>query len=898
MPDRWERIKAIFSEASELPKGERSAYLDQSCADDAKLRAEVEKLLEQLGETESDGIFDAPRQHSLAPGELIGGRFRIVRFVGEGGMGEVYEAEDGELRGSVALKVLRPELAGDPDFLNRFRREVLLARQVTHPNICRVFDLGFDRQSASPRVFLTMEFLDGETLSRRLRQGGRMTQEAALPLIRQMGAGLTALHEQGIVHRDFKPGNVMVVRSASGAERAVINDFGLARALEAPEGMTVTRASHVIGTPDYMAPEQLLGKSATRASDIYALGVVLHEMLTGKKPATPREKSEGTSARWNKVIGRCLEADPANRPGSAAEVVAALEGGTLRPLPGAWTKKKWMAPAALAILLAGIPAGQRYRDWSANRAGISNEQQQHLALLPLKTLTDDPALRIFAEGLMETITSRMSQFEQGKAPLTVVPASEVRSQGTTTAGDARKKFQVDAAVEGSLEARGDRLRLLLTLVDTKTMRQVETITVDEARSDSWKLQDSAVNKLANTLNVRLQSKYAKEQQEMSPMAPGAYEFYLQARGYLQRSDQPQSVASAITLLKRAIELDPKFALAYSALGRAYGHEYSYTRDPKSMDAAIVSGSKALRLNPELPETNVAMGLIYYQTNRYPEARERFAKAIELDPKSHEAYQGLAKAYTGLRDYPRAEATYLKAISLRKDDWTGYKSLGLFYYDREDYRKAVAQLQKVVELTPDNGEGFLNLGAAQSGAQDWEGAEKSWRRVLEIDPKDGAALSNLGTIYLNRLHQPSKAAELFRRALALNGRNYRAWGALGRAYRSAGERTKAQEAFDKTLALIDDELLIEPKSPGLASALAFYRALAGRKDFAPALERALQLAPDRAETLLRAAETCVIAGNRPRAAELLDKALSGGASPQAVERSEFLKDLKPEAQARK
>jgi tetratricopeptide (TPR) repeat protein len=894
MPERWEQIKSVFCDALDLPKEQRSGFLNGACAGDPEMRSEVEKLLAQTDDTQTANIFDVP-QHALSGGETLGDRFRILRFVGKGGMGEVYEAEDCELRGNVALKILRPELSGDPDFLTRFRREVQLARRVTHANICRVFDVGFDRWNEDSRVFLTMEFLDGETLAQHLRRTGPLAADAALPLVRQIAAGLGALHEQGIVHRDFKPGNVMVVQSVSGAARAVISDFGLARAFESDDGLTATKA--VMGTPDYMAPEQLAGKSATPASDIYALGLVIREMVTGKKSAPPRGPTEGVNLRWKSVIDRCLEQEPENRPQSAAEVVAVLEGSVVARRAGRPRSRLWMAAAAAAIILAGIPLAPRLREWVGLSSGVAAETQQ-LALLPVKTLTDDPALRVFSEGLMETITSRMSQFERGQDQVMVVPASEVRSQGARTAGEARQKFHVNVAVEGSLEVRGDRLRLLLTVIDTRTMRQLETITVEQPRGSSWRLQDAAVSKLSNTLNLRLQPKYAREQEELSPIEPGAYEFYLQARGYLQRNDQPQSVASAVTLLRKAIDLDAKFALAHSALGRAYLYQFLDKRDPKLMEAAFKSGTEAVTLNPDLTETNVGLGFIYYGTGRYAEARERFEKAISLDARNHEAYQGLAQAYNGLHDYANAEATYLKAISLRPDDWTGYKALGLFYYGREDYAKAAAQFRKVVELTPDNAQGYANLGAALFGQQDWDGAERAWLRALDLDPKHQAALGNLGKLYFEERGQNAKAIEMYQRTLALSPRGYRTWGLLGRAYARNGEREKSKQALQKAVELIDAELLITPQSESLTSQLAFYRALLGRKDFAEAVERALRMAPDRGETLLRAAETYAIAGDRKRATELLEKALAHGIPMKTVLRSEYLKDLGPVVSARK
>src|SRR5258707_6540546 len=286
----------------------------------------------------------APR---FAAGTSLSGRYRIVRFIAAGGMGEVYEAEDLALGAEVALKTMRPELAARPTTIARFRREILLARRVTHPNVCRIFDLGQHLSSESgPEVaFLTMELLSGQTLGQALRSHGPMSVDEALPLVAQMAAALGAAHDAGVVHRDFKAANVMLVpaRSANAPPRVVVTDFGIASAAGGNLA-SITRSKDILGTPAYVAPEQVEGREVTAAADIYALGVVLYEVVTGRlpfegasvlsavlkrfrdKPAAPRHHAPDLPARWDEVILRCLERDPRNRFRSTDEVVKALRG--------------------------------------------------------------------------------------------------------------------------------------------------------------------------------------------------------------------------------------------------------------------------------------------------------------------------------------------------------------------------------------------------------------------------------------------------------------------------------------------------------------------------------------------------------------------------------------------
>ena len=315
------------------------------------------------------------RQPGLAPDAVLADRFRIVRFIARGGMGEVYEAEDRVLRERVALKTIRPDVAGDERTMERFLREVQLARSVTHPNVSRTFDV-FHHEGFA---FLTMELLSGETLSQRLARGGRMTPDEAMPFVEQMAAALSAAHDAGIIHRDFKSANVMLVpdeRRESGV-RVVVTDFGLARRNRATRGSaaSLTETEAVLGTPDYMAPEQLEGRELTPATDVYALGIVMYEMVTGKPPfqgdtplsvalkklkeaaPSPRGHVPDLPPRWEKAILRCLERNPVDRFSSAGDLVRALQGEEIPPGPGQVARRRRKLAAVVAGILLAAAAG-------------------------------------------------------------------------------------------------------------------------------------------------------------------------------------------------------------------------------------------------------------------------------------------------------------------------------------------------------------------------------------------------------------------------------------------------------------------------------------------------------------------------------------------------------------
>lgn len=364
-PERWKRIETLFESAIERDPAERAAFLDQACGDDVTIRREVESLLEHhqpTGRFIPTLIHEAarllPLDKSFAtggarfiPGTVLANRYRIIALLGKGGMGEVYRADDLKLSQPVALKFLPQKLARDKGMLERFHREVRIARQISHPSICRVFDIG----EVEDQHFLSMEYIDGENLAALLRRIGRLPPDKAVEIANQLCSGLTAAHQEGVLHRDLKPANVMI----DGRGRAKITDFGLAGLAEEFEGNEI-RA----GTPAYMAPEQLAGKEVTIKSDIYALGLVLYEIFTGKKAfeaesleelARLRESSAPPSLSSHvkevdplveRVILRCLERDSRNRPASVAQVAAALPGGD--PLAAAIAAGETPSPEMVA----------------------------------------------------------------------------------------------------------------------------------------------------------------------------------------------------------------------------------------------------------------------------------------------------------------------------------------------------------------------------------------------------------------------------------------------------------------------------------------------------------------------------------------------------------------------
>jgi serine/threonine protein kinase len=362
--DRWKTVNHIFHAALEVSSSERQAFVRSASNGDPELHAEVEVLLR--ADQEAGSYLESPllaedlfsnSNPPLNPGDILSGRFRILRAVGEGGMGHVFEAYDSELAVPVALKIIRPEIASNPEALTRFRQEVRLARRITHPNVCRTFDIERETRVVDPLsnaqrevVFLTMEFLEGETLDSRIKRTGSLPLDEALHVARQITDALTAAHAIGIVHRDMKPANIMLVPAESfgiQAFRAVITDFGLARLdTVLPQGnhSPLSHSGRPIGTLAYMAPEQLEGNAISAATDIYSFGLILFEMVTGVRAFPSGNFLSGIAKRlngpapspstlvpdigtsWCHAIEGCLRLNPAKRFQSAIDVIAVLEG--------------------------------------------------------------------------------------------------------------------------------------------------------------------------------------------------------------------------------------------------------------------------------------------------------------------------------------------------------------------------------------------------------------------------------------------------------------------------------------------------------------------------------------------------------------------------------------------
>jgi tetratricopeptide (TPR) repeat protein len=535
----------------------------------------------------------------FSPGDEIAGRYRIIRFIANGGMGEVYEAQDRELSERVALKTVRPDLARDERALERFRREIQLSRRVTHPNVCRIFDLFHHASGAADVTFLTMELLAGETLAEKILRDGPLGTAAALPLARQMAAALDAAHRAGIVHRDFKSANVMLVPDPRDPEglRAVVTDFGLARLHGGSSAGDSLTGTGVVGTPAYMAPEQVEGGAITGAADIYALGIVLFEMVTGVRPfsgdsplstavkrlreppPSPRSIVPSLDPAWDAAILRCLARRPEDRFASAGDLAAALEepGSTrVLALPRR-SRRRFLAAAVIAAVVAGATALWWTARSRAPAVASASSARRSIAVLGFRNLSGRPEVAWLSAALSEMLSTELAAGEK----LRTIPGenvsrvrlelkmSEAEALGADTLRKVARNLGTDYVVLGSYLDLGPatrQLRLDLRLQEAKSGETLVQFDVTGTEERLLDLVSGAGERLRRALRLGdLSPQETMAAQASLPATSEAARLYSEGLSRLRLFD----ARDAREQLEKAVAAQPSYPLAHAALASAW-----------------------------------------------------------------------------------------------------------------------------------------------------------------------------------------------------------------------------------------------------------------------------------------------------------------------------------------
>jgi tetratricopeptide (TPR) repeat protein/TolB-like protein len=829
-------------------------------------------------------------------------------------MGAVYKAYDTELERTVALKLVRQELAASPEVMQRFKQELLLASTISHKNILRIYDLG----DCDGVKFITMAYVEGRDLAGLIETTGRLPLDRALKFTRQFCAAMDAAHSEGVVHRDLKPQNILIDQ----ADNLYVSDFGLAKSL-APEASSMTRTGQLLGTPRYMSPEQVEGKEVDHRSDLYSLGLILFEIFTSELPfrgdsalqimfqrvtavpKDPRTLRPELPDYLASIILKCLERDPAKRYQTAREILVDLEArnapalspptvtktaGIQRPTPSRFS---WILLSGIPLMIAAlflIPSTRHLILRSRARAGAIGPGaiQHYVAVLPIGIVGNERDTKYIADGVVDSLAAKLAALKNVYvAPPNAVNAAVKQQDPQKIA----RALGVKLLLEGTLTSgSNDDIAITITLLDTRSegrnlLHQVFT----GRRQDLLTLEDQIFSKVVSTLEIS-QSDEERARNATRPTGDvKAYELYMKGRNVWRDSHNAQDLQNAIALFDQAIKVDPQFALAYAGLADADRRMWDQTHDGTWTQKALSAGRQAQGLNDNLPEVHFSLGSIYTDIGRTAEAIAELQRALQLAPNSDEVLRRLGTAYLKAGRQPEAIDAYTKAIAINPYLWSNYNSLGSACFEVGENDRALAAFQRITELEPRRAEGWEGVGAVYFRLGRWSESISRFQKAIELQPKANF-YSNLGTAYyfLGRFDQ---AAATFEKATSMVADDVDIRLNLADAYRWSGQSAKAAAAYNQAISLAYKSIQVNPKDTDALGNLAVCYAKKG--DTRRALEfiaRARTIDQKDNSLMYEQATIYTLAGRTSEAMASLEEALRNGYSVQEARSDPELKTL--------
>lgn len=749
MTERWQHVERLYHAALERGAEERAAFLIDACAGDDALRTEVESLLAY--EDQAESFIESPALNvaakliaeeqsvTIAAGQEIN-QYRVVSALGAGGMGEVYLAEDTRLQRKVALKFLPALLTQEVGHLRRFEQEARAVAALSHQNVCTIHEV---IETGAGRHCIVMEYVDGVTLRERITKEGMKVNDA-LDVAIQIAAGLSSAHEAGIVHRDVKPENIMFRRDGF----LKILDFGLAKLTEKrsgpldSEGATrtlelKTSPGVVMGTFAYMSPEQARGLPVDARTDIWSLGVVLYEMLAGRKPfegATPTDVIIAIAERnpaplsnhvpdvpitLERIVMKALAKDREERYQTAEDMLIELKDLRHEMAIGAEVEsykqpnhasrqeitsvlpmrasKRSRIPLLAGLIGLLVIAGLAYMLFFRQRSTpVLQAEINSLAVLPLKNLSGDSSQDYFADGMTDTLIAGLGKV----GALRVISRTSVMQYkgSPKSLSEIARELNVDAIVEGSVQRSGERVQVNVRLLPAGTEQHVWSHTYDEELRNILTLQNEVAQSVTQAIGIKLSPEEQIRLTHASPINPAAYDSFLRGRFYLNRQTKADN-ETAISMFERAIAADPNFAAAHAELAQAYVWRFFlFTPDEKQWEEkAFVAVEKALTLDPDLGEAHLARGrLLWTPSHNFPhdKAIQEYRRALGLNPSLDEARNQLALVYghVGLLDEALQELD--QAIAINPGNTVARFRVGEMLLFQGKYEQAVTALRNV------------------------------------------------------------------------------------------------------------------------------------------------------------------------------------------------------------
>jgi serine/threonine-protein kinase len=796
-PERWQQVERLYQAACERPAEERRQFLDNACGGDEQLRREVESLLAFNGQAsqflETPALETTARSlaQPLAEGTRLG-PYVIAGQLGAGGMGEVYRAEDTRLGRQVAIKFLPDRFAGEARALERFQREARLLASLNHPHICTLYDVGPN--------YLVMELVEGETLAARLGRG-----PLPVALVLRYGAeiadALAAAHSLGIINRDLKPGNIMVTKTG-----VKVLDLGLAKFSQAADASprqaeTLTAGKVILGTPAYMAPEQVCGEEVDGRTDLFSFGAVLYEMATGKR-AFPRyldrttPPAVETDSELQRIIGKLLKTDRGLRYQTASDVLVDLRrrqravDGTAAP-----ASRRWRAVALAGAALVAVAIAL----WGA--VGFGNHRQHQpgvpeihsIAVLPLKNLSGDPQQEYFADGITELLTGELSN----ALPIRVTSRTSAMRYGNTDKPlpVIARELNVDAVLEGSVVRSGNRLRVTAQLIHGPSDRHLWAETYDRDLVDVPVLETEIARAVAHEIRANTAPSIRRRRPAVNP---DAFEAYLRARYYLDQRTA-QNINKAISFYQKAIEEDPAYAPAYAGLADCYNQLGTVIigdrSPPETRKLAMAAANRALEIDPELAEAHAALAYSNLYDWNWTRAEQGFERAIVLNPNYAPAHLWFAHYLAARGQFDRALQEVRLANDLDPLSPIIQTQIGWILKHARRFPEAIAQFRKTLEQNPSYSWAQWQLAGVLMFTHDYSAAIETCQNAATVGNRSPSALGTIGMAY-GLAGRRREAEQVLDELLALSRRRYVSPFSIMDIYLGLGDRDKAFEWMEK------------------------------------------------------------------------------------------------------